>query len=90
MISDGARLSMQEALARYTGPVLLVHGTADESVPFSSMEALGGWAPQAETMPVEGAGHTLGAVHPFAGPTDHLEAVASRLARWYSAHLLAS
>ena len=84
---DGANLSIQMALEHYEGPLLLVHGTVDESVPFSSMETLAGWARRADTLAIEGAGHTFGAVHPFAGPTEHLLSVSARLVAFFREHL---
>jgi pimeloyl-ACP methyl ester carboxylesterase len=52
--------------------MLLVHGTADESVAVEHADRIGGWAPEAEILKIEGAGHTFGAVHPWQGETPHL------------------
>lgn len=82
VLSNLGRLDLLSAAMRLGRPWLLVHGTADETVPFSEAEelalaALGG----ARVVAVDGAGHTFGAVHPFAGPTPHLEeAVAAAVA----------
>ncbi len=56
-----------------TRPMLLVHGTADASVPFSESEAVAAATPNAQLHPIEGADHTFGAVQPFRGTTAHLE-----------------
>jgi len=63
------RLDIRAACGRIRTPALLVHGDADEAV---EPEALGvlarAFAPGiAESLMIEGAGHTLGAVHPLAG-----------------------
>jgi len=52
-------------------PLLVVHGDADESVSVDDarrLERCGGTLHE-----IPGASHTFGAVHPFAGPTPHLE-----------------
>jgi uncharacterized protein len=56
-------------------PSLIIHGTADTSVPFSEAEGLYRAAgPRlARLVPIEGADHTFGAVHPFRGTTPRLE-----------------
>jgi cephalosporin-C deacetylase-like acetyl esterase len=78
VLDNLARLDLLAAAARLRVPWILVHGTADETVPFAEAEALsaasGG---RARLVPIDGGGHTFGAVHPFAGPTPHLEAAAA-------------
>ncbi len=76
---EGDALSIEEAAKRLACPLLLVHGSADESVPMTAMHDLATWQPAAETLEIAGAGHTFGAVHPFAGPTPHLEEAAERI-----------
>jgi dienelactone hydrolase len=75
VLGNRARLDLLSAARRLRVPTLVVHGTADETVPFTEAEELvaacGGLA---RFTAVDGAGHTFGAVHPFAGPTSHLEA----------------
>jgi len=67
------RLDLLAAAARVAASWLLVHGLADETVPIDEARALlrasGG---RASLLVLDGAGHTFGAVHPFAGPTPHL------------------
>ena len=67
-------LDVLGAAAAIHQPWLIVHGDADESVPVSDAQALhrasGG---RAELVIVEGAGHTFGAKHPWAGTTPALD-----------------
>jgi dienelactone hydrolase len=66
-------LDIQSAARRITVPWLLAHGTADESVPLREARALVAASPQARFLPIEGGGHTYGAVHPWTGMTPELE-----------------
>ncbi len=71
------RLHLLVAARRLRVPWLLLHGTADETVPFAEAEALARASERgARLVAIDGGGHTFGAVHPFAGPTPHLEAAA--------------
>ena len=74
VLENLARLNLLSAAGRVRAPWLIVHGTVDETVPFAEARALadssGG---SARLLAVDGAGHTFGAVHPFAGSTPHLE-----------------
>ncbi len=78
VLGNRARLDLLSAARRLRSAWLVVHGTADETVPFAEAEELaaacGG---PVRLAAVDGAGHTFGAVHPFAGPTPHLEAAAA-------------
>ncbi len=76
---DAASHSIEGAVRRMQQPLLLVHGTADESVPFDHAARLAAWHGDAEVLGIEGAGHTFGAVHPFAGPTPALEQALERV-----------
>jgi pimeloyl-ACP methyl ester carboxylesterase len=82
---DARRYSLEVAARRYEGPLLLVHGLQDESVPPMDLRRIASWHGAAETLEIDGAGHTFGAVHPFQGATPHLEraveAVAAFLAQ---------
>jgi len=67
------RLDLRAAAARLEAPWLVVHGLADETVPFGEAEALrAASGKKASILALDGAGHTFGAIHPFAGPTPHL------------------
>jgi pimeloyl-ACP methyl ester carboxylesterase len=46
-------------------PILIVHGTADETVPFSAAEELCNWNSNALLLAVENANHNFGAKHPW-------------------------
>ena len=66
-------LDIQSAARRITVPWLLAHGTADESVPLREARALVAASSQVRFLPIEGGGHTYGAVHPWKGMTPELE-----------------
>jgi pimeloyl-ACP methyl ester carboxylesterase len=81
-------LDIGAAAARLACPWLLVHGTADETVDFMEARLLTGAAPLvARFLPIDGAGHTYGAVHPFAGMTPALERVFDESIGFLGAHL---
>ena len=67
------RLDLLAAARRVTAPWLVVHGTADETVPFAEAEELVAAGRTGRLAPIDGGGHTFGAVHPFAGPAPHLD-----------------
>jgi dienelactone hydrolase len=78
VLANLGRLDLLSAAMRLGRPWLLVHGTADETVPFSEAEELALAAREgARVLAIDGGGHTFGAVHPFAGPTPHLEEAAA-------------
>lgn len=66
-------LDMATAARRLGSALLIVHGTADEAVPVAEAHALHRAAGSARLAIIEGAGHTMGAVHPFAGTNAALE-----------------
>ncbi len=77
VLANLARLDLAAAARRLAVPWLLVHGTADPTVPFDEAKELHATsAGRGRLLAVDGAGHTFGAVHPFAGPTTHLEEAA--------------
>lgn len=80
-------LSIEAAAARVRAPWLIVHGDADETVPMADANRLGAANPAAERMVVVGAGHTFGAVPPFAALTPALEQVFDGSVRFLSRHL---
>ena len=76
-------LDIQAAATRRAAPWLLLHGTEDETVPFHEAELLARRAAApCELAPVEGGSHTLGATHPFHGPTPHLIEAMNRTQEW--------
>jgi len=86
---DGRRRkdAIRTAALSLTCPALFVHGTQDESVPIVALDRLTEWCPSARPLRIEGAGHTFGAVHPFAGPTDALDEAGAALGAFFREHL---
>jgi dipeptidyl aminopeptidase/acylaminoacyl peptidase len=78
-------LNIEAAAARVRAPWLLIHGGADASVRPEEADRLAA-AARPETIRVirlDGAGHTFGAVHPWKGMTDDLEAVFRETVSWF-------
>jgi uncharacterized protein len=77
-------LDVGAAASRLRAPWLIVHGTADESVPTHEAERLAraSGAPRTELFLVDGATHTFGARHPWAGSTPAFEEVVGRTVRF--------
>lgn len=81
-------LDLTAAASRRRAPYLVVHGTADESVPAEEGDRLHAAAADPKVIErVAGAGHTFGAVHPFAGPTPHLIQAMNATQRWFRRHI---
>jgi pimeloyl-ACP methyl ester carboxylesterase len=81
-----AELDM-EAAARRLGPrLLVVHGTADESVPVTDGHSLHRASGGGRLALIEGASHTMDASHPFPGTNPRLEeaieVTEAHLQRW--------
>lgn len=74
VLGNLSRFDLLAAARRVTAPWLVVHGSADETVPFAEAEELVAAGGTGRLAPIDGGGHTFGAVHPFAGPTPHLDA----------------
>ena len=73
-------------------PALVIHGTADKSVPFVEGLALAeAFHENGSFLPLEGAGHTFGATHPMPGevPSDLEEGMLASAAH-LAAHLIGS
>jgi pimeloyl-ACP methyl ester carboxylesterase len=88
--ANRAALDLAAAAGRRTAPWLIVHGEADETVPVAEAHRLrAAAAPPAELLLLAGpgAGHTFGAVHPFAGPTPELIQAMNATQRWLRRHL---
>jgi pimeloyl-ACP methyl ester carboxylesterase len=78
-------LDVRQAAGRVSVPWLLIHGTGDSSVPVAEATALEAAAAPSNPprlLILEGAGHTFGAVHPFAGMTGDLAKVMDETAGW--------
>ena len=82
-------LDVIAACQRSRTPTLLVHGEQDESVPFEEgLEIFEAFTPgRADLVAIEGAGHTFGAVHPYAGITPALEQAMKRTVDFLTKHL---
>lgn len=89
-ITHRERLDIEAAAGRISIPWLLLHGSADPAVPLAEARAL--TAAAAPDHPprfiiMEGAGHTLGAVHPFAGMTPDLAQAFDETVKWLGRYL---
>ena len=86
---EQGRFNIPLAAATVGRPWLLIHGTADETVPLGEARGLAESAtdPRSEALFVEGAGHTFGTVHPWAGPTADSEQLFDATTRFLSRHL---
>jgi uncharacterized protein len=82
-------LDIEAAAARIRVPWLIIHGTADESVPFSEAEVLKSASRRKKTrlLSIERGGHTFGATHPWRSATAELDTVFDATLDWLSAHL---
>jgi pimeloyl-ACP methyl ester carboxylesterase len=63
------RLYIPDVVKRLTIPMVIVHGTNDETVPYYSAEEIKSWKPDAELISIEGGNHVFGAKHPWAHDT---------------------
>ena len=85
-------LDLEAAARKRTVPWLLIHGTADETVPLSEAEVLhrSAQAAQAGTefLRIEDGSHTFGSGHPFFGPTPQLIEAMNATQLWFRRHLM--
>jgi uncharacterized protein len=83
------RLDIVGLAGKITVPWLIIHGTEDESVPFNEAELLKRANKRRKTrlLPIEGAGHTFGATHPWRSTTPELDTVFDETLSWLSANL---
>jgi uncharacterized protein len=82
-------LDIEAAARRIRVPWLVIHGTEDESVGFAEAERLNAASARPETrlLPVQRAGHTFGAVHPWRSTTPELDSVFDATLTWLTTHL---
>jgi len=82
-------LDVVRAAAAVRAPWLIVHGTADQTVPWGDGRDLhhAARAGEPELFLVDGAGHGFGAGHPWAGSNAALEQVVRRTVDWFARHL---
>lgn len=78
-------LDIAAAAARIESLWLIIHGTGDTSVPVAEGQALAAASgrPTTEFLAIEGANHTFGAVHPWAGETPEIRQVMDRTVGWF-------
>lgn len=81
------RFDLSRSLQRSHVPLLVVHGTEDASVPVDDGRRIAAGSSTARFEPVEGAGHTFGAVHPFEGAPDALRRALELSRDHFDAHL---
>jgi pimeloyl-ACP methyl ester carboxylesterase len=83
----GGSLDIRGAAARIAVPWLVVHGTADPTVPAAEAEALLQASGRASTqlLLVENAGHTFGATHPLKAEPPELGQVIQQTVGWMGA-----
>jgi alpha-beta hydrolase superfamily lysophospholipase len=78
------KLNMEGAAAKIRVPWLIVHGTADETVPSSEAERLHALSPGVSTLRlIEGANHGFDAKHPLAEVPPVLEKVVLETVRFF-------
>lgn len=82
-----AVLSPTGAAARVRAPWLITHGTVDESVPVGDARELLAAASAGELLLVDGAGHTFGVRHPWAGSTPEFDRLLEATVAWFTGHL---
>lgn len=83
------RLDVLAAATSIRVPWLVVHGTADESVPVTDAKELASRAPDSRLLLIEDAGHTFGIKHPWGGTTPQFDQVLDASVDFFSRHLVA-
>jgi uncharacterized protein len=86
---NASGLDIEAAGRRIRIPWLVIHGTEDESVPFAEAERLKAASARPDTrlLPIEGGGHTFGAVHPWRSTTPELATVFDATLAWLTTRL---
>lgn len=59
------RLKISTAVKNLKIPFLIVHGTDDEAVPYSSAVEMHDWNPASQLLTIENGNHVFGARHPY-------------------------
>ena len=79
------RLHIPEVINKLTIPFLIVHGTADETVPHQAALDLKKWYPPAKLLTVPNGNHTFGGCHPWEQPElpPHTELVVRETAAFF-------
>ena len=86
---NASALDIETAGRRIRIPWLLIHGTEDESVRFAEAERLKAASARPDTrlLPIQGGGHTFGAVHPWRATTPELSTVFDATLAWLTTRL---
>lgn len=86
---NASALDIEAAGRRIRIPWLVIHGTEDESVRFAEAERLKAASARPDTrlLPIEGGGHTFGAVHPWRATTPELDTVFDATLAWLTTRL---
>jgi uncharacterized protein len=86
---NASELDIETAAGRVAVPWLIIHGVEDESVRYAEAERLkaANTRPATRLLPVEGGGHTFGAVHPWRSATPELDIVFDATLSWLTTHL---
>jgi len=86
---NASALDIEAAGRRIRVPWLVIHGTEDESVPFAEAGRLKAASARPDTrlLPIEGGGHTFGAVHPWRATTPELATVFDATLAWLTTRL---
>lgn len=82
--NNQSRLDIKDAMKKANVPTLIIHGTEDLAVEKGEAETLYELCNKdiAKLVILEKTGHTFGAVHPFAGTTQHLEEVIEEIIKF--------
>ncbi len=87
-LANREQLNIERAAGIRDMPWLIVHGDADETVPFAEGERLAKAAREpARFLRIPGTGHTFGATQPFSGSTAPLEQALEATAAWFEEQL---
>ncbi|QYR19384.1 DUF1749 domain-containing protein [Paenibacillus sp. sptzw28] len=85
---NAERFNIIDAIAKLPIPVLTVQGDRDSERLVKGHERLREASPNQEHFVISGANHTFGTVHPFIGPTDHLNSAIELTVNFLNKHVL--
>lgn len=64
-VDNKERLDIPTAVSNLKQPLLILHGSSDETLPYQMAEEMKRWKPDAELFIIKGANHTFGGKHPY-------------------------